>query len=174
MCYRAARLAMGTLNAADIKLTIHALVDRGFFLDAFADALKVTHPRMDEVLPALLAALRHMDIALPDKEQAVWHVIVFHLRKIASGSADPVKHLGRLVDDIYYRNDFHTSTRHVHGHSHGIEHLIEQYWRADAMLDCPEDHDDDDWSALHGQIIAEANEWLIARQKAGTQHEPPR
>ena len=38
--YQAAKLAMGKLNADEIKSTIHELVDDGLYLDAFLDAVR--------------------------------------------------------------------------------------------------------------------------------------
>ena len=49
--YQAAKLAMGKLNADEIKATIRDLVDGGFYVDAFLDALDNSRPRLDELLP---------------------------------------------------------------------------------------------------------------------------
>ena len=157
---------MGKLNADDIKSTIHGLVDEGFYIDEFLDVLDAWRPRLDDVLPAFLAALNHKGITRPEKEQAVWYLIEFHLASIASETTDSLEELGKLIDDVYWDYDFHTPTREFLGDSHGIEQLIGLYWAADDLLESPEDvsfngkYGNDRWLELKRQIIVEAKKWL--------------
>ncbi len=136
--YQAAKHTMGRLHSDAIKATIHALVDEGFYLDEFLDALDAKRPRMDEVEPALLAALRHYGITVPSREQAVWQLLEFHLQRIASGADDPLDGLGKLMADVYWDYDFHTPTKEWLGDSHGIEQLIGLFWGADDLREEPE------------------------------------
>lgn len=171
--YHAAKLAVGKLSADEIKSTIHGLVDEGLYLDEFLDALDADmRPRMDEVLPALLAALTHEGIALPEKEQAVWYLIEFHLKRIAGESVDPIEELGKLIADVYWDYDFHAQTIKYLGDSHGIAQLIGLYWEADDLREYPEDlsrkrkYRKDAWPELKRQIVIEAKQWMASRHPA--------
>jgi len=125
---------------------------------------------MDEVLPALLAALSHHGVALPDKEQAVWQLIEHHLGVVESGAATPLKALEQLIADVYWDYDFHTPTKKFLGDSHGIEHLIGLYWAADDLRKKTEGnsfngkYDEEAWSELNHQIIIESKRWLASRR----------
>lgn len=169
--YQAAKLAMGKLNADDIKSTIHRLVDEGIYLDEFHDALDERQSRMDEVLPALLAAFRHEGIVLPDREQAVWQLIEFHLQRIAYGAENPLEELGKLIADVYWNYDFHTPMKKYLGDSHGIEALIGLYWGADELTERPKDisfngkYGEVAWSELKREIVIESKKWLADKQQ---------
>ena len=161
---------MGNLNADDIKSTIHELVDGGFYLDEFLDALDAKKPRMEEVLPAFVATLNHNGISLPDKEQAVWNLIEFHLREIALEASDSLEELAKLIADVYWDYDFHTPTQKYLGDSHGVEKLFGLYWAADDLRDSPEDisfdgkFGEEALSELKTQIVVEAKHWLAANR----------
>lgn len=163
---------MGTLNADDIKATIHELVDKGFYLDEFLDALEATRPRMNEVVPAFLAALTHKGIALPEKEQAVCHLIEIHLKSIVSGGENALEELGKLIADVYWDYDFQTPTKKYIGDSHGMEQLIGLYWSADDLRESPASvsfngkYGQEAWSELKREIIVHAKRWLAARESA--------
>lgn len=167
--YQAAKLAMGTLHADAIKAMIHTLVDGGFFLDEFIDALDAKRPRMDDVKPALQAALKHFGITVPDKEQAVWQLLEFHLQGIASGDDDALVRLDQMMADVYWDYDFFGSSKKRRGDSHGIEHLIGLFWEADDLREDPENVSwngklgEDAWLELKRQIVVEAEKWLLSR-----------
>lgn len=175
--YQAAKFAMGNLNADEIKSIIHGLVDGGFYLDEFLDALDARKPRMEEVLPAFIATLNHNGISLPDKEQAVWILIEFHLRKIALEGSDSLEELAKLIADVYWNYDFHTPTQKYLGDSHGIENLIGLYWAADDLRDSPKyisyggKYGDEALSDLKYQIVVKAKHWLSAHRPAMNQYE---
>ena len=164
--YQAAKLAMGKLNADEIKATIRDLVDGGFYLDAFLDALDNSRPRLDEVLPGLLAAFSHDGIIVPDKERAVWILIEHHLKAIAAGKSDPLEELSKLIADVYWDYDFHTPTKEYLGDSHGIEHLIGAYWKADDLRENAEGKGPnaaasvDKWAELRNQVVLQSKRWL--------------
>ena len=168
--YQAAKLGMGTLNADNIKSTIHALVDGGVYLDEFLEALDAKKPRLDEVLPAFFAALNNEGISVPNKDQAVWNLIELHLQKIAVATSDPLEQLQKLIADVYWNYDFHTSTQKYLGDSHGIEQLIGLFWAADDLRDNPKNISfggkigEEAWSQLKQQIVVEAKHWINARQ----------
>jgi hypothetical protein len=168
--YQAAKLAMGKLNADEIKATIHKLVEDDFYLDEFLDALEPSRPRMDEVLPAFLAAISHQGFVLPNREQAVWQLIEHHLRVVDSGAASPLSQLELLIADVYWDYDFHTATKEFLGDSHGIEHLVGLYWSADALrvntqgIGCNEKHGEEVWAELNHQIATKSKRWLNSHQ----------
>lgn len=168
--YQAAKLAMENLNADDIKSAIHALVDGGLYLDEFLEALDARKPRMDEVLPAFFAALKHSGISIPDKEQAVWNLIEFHLGEIALETSDALDELKELIADVYWDYDFHTPTQEYLGDSHGIENLVGLFWAADDLRESPGDMSfdgkfgDEASSELKQKIVVEAKLWLSARR----------
>jgi hypothetical protein len=170
--YQAAKLAMGKLNADEIKATIHALVDGGFYLDDFLDALDSSRPRLDEVLPGLLAAFSHYGIVVPDKEQAVWILIEHHLKAITAGDSDPLEQLSKLIADVYWDYDFHTPTKEYLGDSHGIEHLIGAYWEADDLRENATGRGPsttasaEEWAELRNQVVLQAKRWLATRGDA--------
>lgn len=126
---------------------------------------------MDEVEPAFLAALKHYGIAVPNKEQAVWQLLEFHLKGIASGANDPLDGLQQMMADVYWDYDFHTPTKKWLGDSHGIEHLIGIFWDADDLREGPEVISWNGkqgaaavWPELKRQIVVEAEKWLVARR----------
>lgn len=170
--YQAAKLAMGKLNADEIKATILGLVDGGFYLDDFLDALDNSRPRLDEVLPGLLAAFSHHGIVVPDKEQAVWILIEHHLKAIAAGESDPLEELSKLIADVYWDYDFHTPTKEYLGDSHGIEHLVGAYWEADERRENAEEGSPsaaasaEEWAALKKQVVLQSKRWLATRGDA--------
>jgi hypothetical protein len=168
--YTAAKLAMGKVNADEVKSTINDLVDSGVYLDAFLVALEpARHPQMDDVLPALLAAFNHFGILVPDKQRAVWELIDLHCRAIVSGSVRPLEELSRLITDVYC-DYFHVLTKQYLGDSHGIERLIGLYWGADDLTDHPDTvtvngkHGKEAWAELDKEIVIQANHWLKAHQ----------
>jgi len=169
--YQAAKLAMGKLNADEIKAIIRGLVDSGFYLDAFLDALDNSRPRLDEVLPGLLAALSHHGIIVPDKEQAAWILIEHHLKAIAAGNSDPLEELSKLIADVYWDYDFHTPTKEYLGDSHGIEHLIGD-WEADGLRANAEGKGPnvatsvEEWTELRNQVVLQSKRWLATRGAA--------
>ena len=164
--YKAAKLAMGRLNADEVKSTINDLVDQGTYLDEFLDVLGPTRPQMDEVLPALHAAFDHFGIVVPDKEEAVWHLIHLHCRAITSGSVNPLEELSKLIADVYWDYDFHAPTKKYLGDSHGIEGLIGLYWAADDLREHTNTVTvngklgEEAWSELNKEIVIESNRWL--------------
>ncbi len=125
---------------------------------------------MDEVEPALLAALKHYGIVVPNKELAVWQLLELHLQGIVSGANDPLDGLKQMMADVYWDYDFHTPTKKWLGDSHGIEHLVGLFWDADDLRDKPEivtcngKQGKAAWSELKRQIVVEAEKWLVARR----------
>ena len=63
--YKAALLALGTLNADDVKSTIHTLMNEGFYADECLDALDSSPANLGEVLPAFNIALQHFGMRQP-------------------------------------------------------------------------------------------------------------
>jgi hypothetical protein len=169
--YKAARLGFGTLDADTMKTTVDALMNEGFYVDACLDALDSAPARVDEVLPAFRAALDHYGIALPSREEAVWQLIEYHVRQIASGACDPYEGLAKLISEVYWDYDFHTPTKQFLGDSHGIDQLIGLYWGADDLEDRPSEvslnnkYGAEAWSELKREIGLEAERWLAANAR---------
>jgi hypothetical protein len=161
--YQAARLGLGTLDADSIKGTIVELMADGFYDDECLNALDAfPHPRMEDVLPAFKAALAHYGVPLPDSEAAIWLLIEYRTRRMASGDADAVEELCRLIEDVYYAYDFHSPTRRFLGDSHDIERLIGLYWGSEELRKGPGESpaSDEALVALNWDIRAEAGRWL--------------
>lgn len=161
---------MGNLTADEIKATIHGLVDDGFYLNDFLDALEISRPRLDEVLPGLQAAFRYHGIIVPDKEQAVWILIEHHLKVIAAGALEPWQELCQLMADVYWDYDFDTPTKEYVGDSHGIACLLRLFWSIDDLSENSEAvslngrNGEDAWAELNRQIIIEAERWLASER----------
>lgn len=170
--YHAAKLAMGKLNADEIKAIIHGMVDEGFYIDDFLDALDTSRPRLDDVMPGLLAAFSHHEIIVPDREQAVWRLIEHHLKAIAAGESDPLEELAKLIADIYWDYDFPARTKEYLGDSHGIEFLIGAYWEADDLRENASGRGPnagasaEQWAELRNQVFLQSKRWLARRGDA--------
>ena len=165
-------MALGRINADDVKSIINDLVDKGTYLDSFLDVLGPRRPQMDEVLPALLAAFEHFGVIVPDKEQAVWRAIDHHCREIVTGEVNPLVELSKLIREDLWDYDFHKPTKKYLGDSHGIEHLIGLYWAADDLREHPDTvtfagkQGEEAWSELNKEIVVECNRWLANHQIA--------
>ena len=155
--YQAARHVLDARDADAIKETINTLMNDGFFHDTCLDALESSPARMEEVRPAFHAALDHYGVVLPSREEAVWHSIEYHLRRITSGTSPPLKGLSQLISDTWYY-DFDTPTKKFLGDSHGITKLIGLYWDAD---DLEVKYGEEACSELKREIRVEAERWLV-------------
>jgi hypothetical protein len=161
--YQAARLGLGTLDADTIKRTIVELMEDGFYVDECLDALDAfPHPRMEDVLPAFKAALDHHGLALPNRETAVWQLIEYRARRMASEEMDAVGELSLLIEDVCYLYDFHASADGLLGESHDIGRLIGLYWGSEELREGSRESpvDDDALIVLNCDIRAEARRWL--------------
>lgn len=168
--YQAALHALGMLNADDMKATIQALCDEGIYLDVFIDALDSgLHPRMEDVLPAFIAALQYWDVAVPSRDEAVWQLIEYHLNRVVSNQDRAWQELDKLVADVYLDYDFHTSTKQYLGDAHGIELILGLYWSADDIRERPNEvtvnglFGEAAWVELDRLIVVEATRWLSDR-----------
>jgi hypothetical protein len=101
LCYQAAKLAVGTLNADEIKQMIQILSEDDFYIDELLDLPNDLHPSMFDMLPVFLAILNHYAIIVPSPELAVWQLIEYHLQRIVSNEADPTHELYKIVDNVY-------------------------------------------------------------------------
>jgi hypothetical protein len=131
--YLAALRGLGTLDARAMRLAVDNLMNAGFYAEECLDALDSKPPRVDEVLPAFLAALAHYGVAVPDRELAVWQLIKHHLKRVVSPSSDPWECLRDLVRDLYWEYDFHSKSTQYLGDSHGLHRLIGIYWEIDDL-----------------------------------------
>jgi hypothetical protein len=167
--YQAAKLVMGRLDANAIKSTVDELMRQDVYLDAFLDVLDATKPRWDEAEPAMLAALAHFGIALPDTDQAMNCLIAHHLGLIASGAEDPLERFGELLADVDANHDLYDRTQKLLGDSHRIDPLIGLYWSQDELREWPESvscngqFGEAGLIELKKRMVAEATRWLAAR-----------
>jgi hypothetical protein len=99
--YQAARLALGSLEAEEMKATVDSLMNEGFYAEECLAAMDASaHPRLDEVLPALRAALEYHSVPVPSRDQAIRQLIEMHLTEIAAGVVDPVDGIKPLLDEV--------------------------------------------------------------------------
>jgi len=162
---QAARLALGTLDADQIKSTLESLVDAGLHLDSFLPALVERHPRRDDVLPGLLAALDHHHIAVPDPEVAVWQLIEPYLRDVVAAPTDALSQFGRFMDEVWTRSEFDMPATKYVGDSHRIERLLSLYWTAGDLRERQDITVNGQrgalaWVELNRLIVVEAERWL--------------
>jgi hypothetical protein len=178
--YLAALEGLGNLDADTIRKMIDSLINSGYYLDSFLDVLdSSSHPTMQEVRPAFVDLLERHGIAVPGREEAIWQLIEYHMRKISSGAVDPVEGLNRWYFDVYPCYDFHARTTKYLGDSHGIEGLLAWYWGADDLQRGPNEisvngkYGDAAWVELRNEIRNEATQWLAktARKRAANDAE---
>jgi hypothetical protein len=166
LLYQAARHALGARDADAIKKTIDILMNDGFYDDTCLDALDSSPARMDEVLPAFHAALDHYGVVLPSPEQAVCYLIEYHLRRIASGTSEPLQGLCQLLTDTW-NYDLYTPTKKSLGDSHGISELIGLYWGGDDLVVRPDEvsfngkYGEEALAEVEREIRFEAERWLV-------------
>ena len=163
--YQAAKLAIGKLDAFEIKQTVDSLVTEGICPDGFLEVLESNPPRLDEVREPFARMLRQLGAEILDQEAAVWAIIDHHTARIASHQAGAFEGLAQLISDVYWDVDFHSAAKGYLGDSHGIEHLIGLYWAYSDMLECPTEawlNDktaDEALTELQSAIQAEAKRW---------------
>ena len=175
--YHAARISIGVQNPTEVKKAIDTLMAQGVYLDDFYDAIGWTHPRIDEVLRGLRAALDYFGIGIPRAADAVRIIVEYHVRRIASGSIDAVEGLQELVDAVDCSRSLSSqAARLMRECQDGIKDLQALYWCIEDV-ECyaiSQSFDAGDstgaqpdvatqWNALRNDIRKAAQRWLEER-----------
>jgi len=129
--YVASHLALGTLPASVIRRTIDELMNQGHYADDYLPALDADAGYTEHLVPALRAAMRNFGIDMPDRMNAIRHIIAFHLHGIADGRLDPFTGFSRVLDEASWEPEFREGSAHWLGDSFGVEKLISLYYTAD-------------------------------------------
>ena len=87
------------------------------------------------IVPAFERFLQACDIAIPDRDTAVWGVLEHHISLIARRAGNPRDLCRTMVDEVYYQYDFRCNE--YAGDSHGIHHLIGNFYGFDDLMDRP-------------------------------------
>ena len=87
------------------------------------------------IVPAFERFLQACDIAIPDRDTAVWGVLEHHISLIARRAGNPRDLCRTMVDEVYYQYDFRCNE--YAGDSHGIHHLIGNFYGLDDLMDRP-------------------------------------
>ncbi len=118
------------------------------------------------IVPAFERYLQSCDIAIPDRDTAVWGILKHHLEIIAHRADDPLDRFRDLMEEVYYDYDFNAKTTEYIGDSHGIEHLIGYFYGYDDLMDRPQDvscngkYGDAAIAELKNEIVDAAKSWL--------------
>jgi hypothetical protein len=134
--YIANKLAFNKVSADEIQAVVDGLLNEGTYSDDFLEIINSTPACLAEVLPPFLKYLKSLGIYIPSKDEAVWNLIAHHIRKIADKEVPPTDGLTKLIEDVYWDYDFHSSARQYLGDSHGIHCLIGLFWEYDDICDC--------------------------------------
>jgi hypothetical protein len=132
--YQAARLALGSLEAEEMKATVDSLMNEGFYAEECLAAMDASaHPPLDEVLPAFRAALEYHSVPVPSRDQAIRQLIEMHLSEIAAGVVDPVDGIKRLLDEVGWEDEFREGSEQYLGDAYGVERLVGHFYAADTL-----------------------------------------
>jgi len=159
--HMAIRIAMDKVDADEIQAAVNRLLADGVYSDHFLAIMDAKPARLAEVLPPFQAYLKTAGISAPDKEEAVWRIIAYHVSRIVSGQTTPLTELQALIAEVYWDYDFHSVTTKYLGDSHGIEHLIGLYWEYDDATEGPlgrmSDVDMRNWEQA---VLSRSEEWI--------------
>ena len=165
--YQAARLALGSLEAEEMKATVDSLMNEGFYAEECLAAMDASaHPRLDEVLPALRAALEYHSVPVPSRDQAIRQLIEMHLTEIAAGVVDPVDGIKLLLEEVGWEDEFREGSKQYLGDAYGVERLVGFFYSAGTLKEprpsagstpAPAPAED-----VGRAIKAEAEKWLTA------------
>ena len=131
----AARLTLKGLTTEQIVKTADSLLNAGLYDDALVATIDASPSILSNVEPPFRHFLENVSIQPPEYETSIWHLLYFHMRRIAQTLGDPLLPLNDLVNDVYYDYRFHEKRGNYLGESHGIHHLIGDYWLNDDLLD---------------------------------------
>ncbi len=162
----ASRLSLRGLSSEVIVTTANGLLNSGVYDDTLLAIIDSSPAILSDVEPHFRRFLENASIPLPETETAIWQLLFFHISRIAETEGDPLLPLDDMINDVYYAYSFHNEPGKYLGESHGIHHLIRDYWLNDDLLD-REAEIVDDGKTGH-QIITEirdstkryAKEWL--------------
>jgi hypothetical protein len=148
---QAARLRLGKLDASDFTALINALVDNGFYHDAFLGILYPTEYRED-LIKAAEASLRCLGISVPDSKGGAVLVLtnIATDQMLASGQ-EPLRVLESLWTDLDWSDAFVAAC--------GLEELNDVYWEYDALCATSQEPSKKSLSKLEVQCRAAAANW---------------
>ncbi len=116
------------------------------------------------IVPAFERFLQSCNIAIPDRDAAVWGVLQYHIALIAHRAGNPRDLCRKMVEDVYYEYEF--KCNEYAGDSHGIHHLLGIFYGFDDLMDRPNDvsvngkYGADAVTELESELVKSATEWL--------------
>lgn len=161
------RFNVSNLDNIKVKRLIDSLMNEGLYYDEFLDIIDTKYEDSSEdFIPIFESLLKILEIEIPEnKDEAVWLILKKEIGNIADQNIDPIKGLQYIMDNIYYKYDFHSQTKKYLGDSHGISKLIGLYWGYDDMLCSPQyvscngKYGKEAIREMKNEIIKAANDW---------------
>jgi hypothetical protein len=139
--FAAARYALGVLPGEDIVALARRSVELGRLPGAVCELTtnRDEYPTARELGPLFEGWLAEEGVRVPVREVAVRQVLRGWITRIARSEIAPYDGLSRIMDEIYYGQQLYDETSESVGDSHGIEHLVGDFYGRDDLLDRPDE-----------------------------------
>lgn len=160
------------LDKKKIAECIDLFLENNVYYDEFLEL--IDNNNTDISLSSIESILRKMDLFIPkNKEEAIWVILHYHILSIVNGRIDSLIGLEKLMNDVYRKYDFYSSTDKFLGDSHGIESLIGLYWEYEELkerpheLSCKGKFGIEAVAEIRKEIIKSATNWCVEYGKSG-------
>jgi len=132
--YHAALMRVEKLDIKKVQEIFDILMNEGVFEEEFIDIAYPKSNYLVDFISSFESALHKINCNIPvDIEVAVWVILKYHIRSIASGNVDPLDGLKSMMNDTWFYN-FGEHAKEFVGDTHGIEYLTGWYWGYDDIL----------------------------------------
>jgi hypothetical protein len=123
----AAKLALRTATAADLKVAAGAAVDAGIVTPDIAALATLSDDTLAEAEPLFRKVLDDLQVTPPSPDAAVWILLRVPIQAIADGSVAVEEGLQGVMG-IFRSAGLHEVSDDYVGDSHDIQHLVGLYW----------------------------------------------
>ncbi len=167
---------IGTLRGDEIV----ALARRSIDCDHLPDAVCVIatnsdkHPAVGDLAPLFEEWLIEKAISIPDADTAIWEALRDLIAQIARGLIAPHDGLTRIMDEICDGQGLDSQKSNHLGQSHGIEHLMSDFYCRDDLLGGPHGPNGMCFNGKFGaEALVEFDKQVIQHAKSWLHDHPP-
>lgn len=163
--YHSALMTLGKMNREEICNLLSDLMNLGVYEDEFFD-IEDAKTALDFTSSAE-KLFKKMGFLFQDKDEAIWVILAYHIKKMTNEKSDVFTELQKLIDDVYWNYDFYSKTKKFLGDSHDIQHLIGGYWEYDDIKErfgetiCRKEDNIEEINNLKQETLKTAKQWLI-------------
>jgi hypothetical protein len=160
----AARYVVGAVTSDWLREIANTSLEAGLYSPCIAEIATADHPILSEVGPLFEKAVGEVGLAMPSRQQALWDVASFHLRRISDGEVVPRRGLAELLHDLH--DDLYEDAKEFFADSLYLHNLMGCYYGYDDLEERPNEvsfkgkYGNEAMAAVDAEIVEMAREWL--------------